>query len=119
MSVKIKYSTIVPFKGFYAIQLFGTIYIRAEYRGKPVDMVTITHEEIHNLQSRDFGIGKLGYIPFYLLYFTEWILKLPMYMCGMNPYRELSFEREAYDNQNNPDYLNTRKRWAWIKRIFK
>ena len=29
--MKVKYSSIIPFKGFYAINLFGTYFIRKEY----------------------------------------------------------------------------------------
>lgn len=118
-NIKIRYSKIIPFKGFYAIQLFGTIYIRKEYENLPVSQTTITHETVHLYQALDFGIGKLGFIPFYIWYLLEWILKLPMYLWGKDPYYNLSAEREAYDNQNNPDYPKTRKRWAWLKRIFK
>jgi hypothetical protein len=35
------------------------------------------------------------YIPFYLWYGVEWLIKL---LCKGNAYRNLSFEREAYDN---------------------
>jgi hypothetical protein len=35
------------------------------------------------------------YIPFYLWYGVEWLIKL--FYKG-NAYRNLSFEREAYDN---------------------
>lgn len=117
--IKIKYSSILPFPGFYAMQFFGTIYIRKEYEGLPVREKLITHETIHYLQALDFGIGKWGFIPFYLIYGIEWILKLPMYFWGKDPYFELGAEREAYDNEENPEYLETRKRWTWIKRIFK
>lgn len=118
-NIKIKYSKIIPFKDFYAVQLFGTIYIRKEYENLPVSQITITHETVHICQALDFGIGKLGFIPFYIWYLLEWILKLPMYIWGKDPYYNISAEREAYDNQNNPDYPKTRKRWAWLKRIFK
>ena len=32
--MKIKYSKIIPFKGFYAINLFGTYFVRKEYEGE-------------------------------------------------------------------------------------
>jgi hypothetical protein len=35
------------------------------------------------------------YIPFYLWYGVEWLVKL---FCKGNAYRNISFEREAYDN---------------------
>ena len=79
-SIKIKYSKIIPFPGFYAIQLFGTIFIRKEYEGRTVSQTTINHETTHLKQALDFGIGKLGFIPFYLEYFLEWIFKLPLYL---------------------------------------
>jgi hypothetical protein len=69
--IKIKYSKILPFKKFYAMQFFGTIYIRKEYEGCYIEEKFVTHEMIHYLQALDFGIGKLGFIPFYLIYFVE------------------------------------------------
>lgn len=34
-------------------------------------------------------------------------------------YRSISFEQEAYDNDDNYDYLNNRKRFSWLKNIFR
>ena len=51
------------------------------------------------------------YTFFYVWYIIEWIVRL--FMKG-NAYRNISFEREAYANQNNLSYLNTRKRYAWL-----
>ena len=34
-------------------------------------------------------------------------------------YRSISFEQEAYDNQNNLNYLKNRKRFNWVKYILK
>jgi hypothetical protein len=31
----------------------------------------------------------------------------------------ISFEREAYDNDDNLTYLGIRKRYNWVKRILK
>jgi hypothetical protein len=33
-----------------------------------------------------------------------------MYFTHKDPYRELGAEREAYENEENPEYLETRKR---------
>ena len=38
---------------------------------------------------------EMMYIPFYLLYVVEWLIKL---FCKGSAYRNISFEREAYDN---------------------
>lgn len=76
--LKIKYSKLFPFKGFYACMLLGTVLIRKEYETKPINQTTINHETIHHVQAtKDFGIGFAGYILFYLLYLLEWLFKLP------------------------------------------
>ena len=64
--MKIKYSKIIPFKGFYAINLFGTYFIRKEFEGKSVPKKTLNHEAIHTEQMKE-----LGYIFFYIWYFIE------------------------------------------------
>jgi hypothetical protein len=66
---------------------------------------TINHEKIHWRQQIEMLI-----IPFYLWYFMEWIIRL------FNDYK-ISFEKEAYDNDDNLEYLETRKRFSWIKYI--
>jgi hypothetical protein len=53
------------------------------------------------------------YIPFYLLYAAEWILRLPKY--GKHAYINISFEREAYANASNDSYLKERRPYAWIR----
>jgi hypothetical protein len=73
---------------------------------------TINHESIHWEQQLEMLI-----IPFYIWYIIEWILKLLVY--GNAAYENLSFEREAYENDMDPEYLKNRKMYAWIKRVFK
>ena len=73
---------------------------------------TINHEKIHWQQQIELII-----LPFYILYGLEYLIKLIMY--GKDAYRNLSFEREAYTNENNLNYLKTRKHYAWIKYIIK
>ncbi len=118
-NLKVKYSSIIPFKGFKAMTFFGTMFVRSEYRGQPISSSTWTHENIHHQQALDFGLKNFGYVFFYLLYGLEWIFKLPLYFWGQNPYRELSWEREAYAFQNDSSYLYTRKRFSSFKYIFK
>jgi hypothetical protein len=106
--MKIKYSSIIPFKGFHAINLFGTFFIRKEYEGKPVSKKSINHESIHTEQMKE-----MGYIFFYIWYFIEWLIQLCLH--GSNAYFWISFEREAYDNEKNYKYLNERKHYSWFK----
>jgi hypothetical protein len=72
----------------------------------------INHEKIHWQQQLEMLI-----IFFYLWYLIEWFIKL--FTCFGNAYKSLSFEREAYDNEYNLKYLETRKHFAWIKRTLK
>lgn len=74
---------------------------------------TINHEKIHWKQQIEMLI-----IFFYLWYGVEWFLKYLIKQPD-GAYRSLSFEREAYDNENNINYLENRKNYMWINRIFK
>ena len=52
------------------------------------------------------------FLFFYLWYVIEWFFRI--FINGNKAYVSLSFEREAYDNDDNLDYLKTRKRFAWL-----
>lgn len=54
---------------------------------------------------------------FYILYVLEWLLKLLFY--GKEAYRNLSFEREAYSNQLNGDYLANCGYFEWLHYFFR
>ena len=111
--MKIKYSKYIPFPGFYAINLFGTFFIREEYKSIPPSETTINHETIHTLQAEDFCKGFFGYIIFYILYGLEWIFKLlPCLFTKHDAYYSISFEQEAYANQLDLEYKNKRKNFA-------
>lgn len=125
--MKIVYNKWIPFPGFFAINLFGTCFIREEYRTRAISERTINHESIHTAQALDFVFGCeklqiLGYIIFYVLYFIEWLIKLILsaFTFGkIKAYYSISFEQETYANDENFNYLQNRKRWSWTKYIFK
>lgn len=102
--MKVIYNNIIPFPGYKAINLFGILFAR---KGSNIDDVTINHESIHTEQMKE-----MLYILFYIWYIIEWIIRL--FKKG-NAYRNISFEQEAYDNENNLDYLKTRKHYGWFK----
>lgn len=127
--LNLKYSKIIPFDGFYAITIFGTIIRRIKYKDTPVSMTTMNYEGIHVCQAEDFVPEKLrkykffmiiGFIIFYLLYFIEWLIKLFVSIfVRCNAYYSIGFEQEAYNNQLDYGYQDHRKRFAWTKYIFK
>ena len=111
--MKIIYNNLIPFKGFIAINLFGVLFVRNEYKERFESegfATTLNHESIHTEQ-----IKELGYIFFYIWYFIEWLLRLPF----GNAYYNISFEREAYTNEKNRNYLQTRKHYSFLKYIIK
>lgn len=104
--MKIIYNNIIPFKGFLAINLFGVLFVRGT--GSDINERVLSHERIHTAQMKE-----LWYIPFYLLYLLEWLYRLTQ---KGNAYRNISFEREAYENEMDLDYLANRRKWAmWRK----
>lgn len=108
--MKIIYNDIIPFEGYIAMNLFGVLFVRNEYKDK-VDEVTINHESIHTEQ-----IKELLYLPFYILYGADYVLKFLKYWNHKKAYRNISFEREAYEHEADLDYLKTRKHYAqWRK----
>ena len=72
---------------------------------------TKNHETIHWQQYIELGI-----VGFPLLYLTYWIAGLIKHRDGEISYYNIPFEKEAYDNQDNPYYLITRKRYNWFRR---
>lgn len=68
------------------------------------------HETIHFQQQLEMLV-----IPFYVWYLIEYLVKLVIYGSFKKAYRNISFEREAYSNEDNFKYLHYRKRYNWIK----
>ncbi len=93
-----------PLRRHAAINIFGVFFVHPEVQ---VTDRLINHEKIHTAQMRE-----LGYLPFYLIYLIEWILRLFM---KSNAYMSIGFEREAYRHEGDPFYLKRRKHYAWVK----
>lgn len=92
-------------KRFYAINLCGIIFAKGH-----CNEVVLNHEKIHTSQ-----ILELLVLPFYILYVTEWLIRLVINKNAFDAYRQISFEREAYAHQNDLTYLQTRKHFNFRK----
>ncbi len=68
----------------------------------------IQHEKIHIKQQLELLV-----IPFYLMYILEFSIRFYQYGNWDDAYRNISFEREAYAQENNEGYLMGRKRFSW------
>lgn len=140
--MKIKYkSKIVP-KGFIGITLWPFIFISEpkediiKKRGQKYHDVLINHEKIHIKQQLELFILTLliflvlyvfkiiplwviplSYFSFYIIYVLNYIIN--GFTIKQDLYKNISFEREANGNENNLEYLKTRKLFSWIKYIKK
>lgn len=86
--------------------LWPFIFVRQDAR---VDAKTINHELIHGRQQVEMLV-----VPFYLWYLIEWLIRL---FGKGKAYRNISFEREAYENETDDEYLENRRAFAWIHYI--
>lgn len=92
-----------------AINLFGILFVKP---GAHISDQLLRHETIHSRQMRE-----LLYVPFYIIYVAEWLWHLARLRGdGYRAYLAISFEREAYLNQNDTEYLKSRRRFAPLRR---
>ena len=64
--------------------------------------------EIHTAQMKE-----LWYVGFYIIYLLEYFL-YTFKVDSKKAYRKISFEQEAYEYDNDPSYLKTRKKFKWF-----
>ena len=98
----------VPLKKIQGITLFPFIIVRSKKPSK----VLINHEKIHIRQKLELFV-----LPFYIWYFIEWLFHYARCRSFWIAYRQISFEREAYDNEEDFEYLKNRKIWSFLEYI--
>lgn len=69
----------------------------------------IHHEKIHLRQQLELLI-----VPFYILYLINYVINLIKYQSHFQAYLQICFEQEAYVNEQNLQYLKTRKTAAFL-----
>lgn len=114
-NTKVIFNGLIPFPGFLAVNLFGIIFVRKEFKemwfNQTIVNHVLNHESIHTAQMKE-----LLYIPFYLLYLLFFLVNLLRYPFQFKKaYRNIPFEREAFKNDYNLKYLENRKSFAWAK----
>ena len=103
---------IIPFKGYLAMNICGLLFVRG--RKEQLKPEVLRHERIHSRQWLELLI--VFFLPWYCI---EWFIKLWKYTNGHTAYRNISLEREAYENEKNENYLRDRKPYAWVRYIIK
>ena len=104
IGTKIIETRLAPGGHVIAITLFGLVLTRNKGR---VDKYVLNHELIHCQQQREWL-----YLPFFIIYVAEWLWYLIKYRNHDKAYRSISFEREAYANEKNLNYLRDRPIYA-------
>ena len=87
-----------------AITLFPFVFSRGEMSEK-----TKRHETIHFQQYLETAV-----VGFLVLYLWDYVISLLGGLRGPEAYRNIRAEIEAWDNDDDKDYLENRKRWSWI-----
>lgn len=109
----------ILFKNFDALTWKGTVYctdskiIESLNAHNYIDSNLKCHETIHVRQAESI---KDSWFRFYLLYILQWILNFPLFIYGwIMPYYFISFELEAYVNQNDYSYVQNGAVYEWKK----
>ena len=106
--MKIIYNKYIPFKGYDAISFYPFIFVNEGCRFFGTTGSLIDHEKIHLAQQKELYL-----IFFYLYYIIFYLYGLIKYRSHNKAYRNIPFEREAYENDWNEKYLKQRDKNAW------
>lgn len=97
---------IVP-RGFIGITIFPFMFLKN--KALKANTVLVNHEKIHLRQQLELLI-----IPFFVIYGIEFLVRLIQYKNWNIAYRNISFEREAYKNEKDLNYIKLRPFMAFI-----
>ena len=103
----IRFLFFIP-KSFVAITIYPFILVRNEVDKSNTTL--INHEKTHLKQQVELLI--IGFFLFYVLDFCRNFIR---YKSWIKAYRNISFEKEAYQNETIPNYLKTRKSYSFLK----
>jgi hypothetical protein len=100
---------LIP-KGYRGLTIFPFVIVK--YSVDKKNTVFLNHERIHLRQQLELLI-----FPFFIWYFLEFFLRLIQYKNIDLAYRNISFEREAYANEKNLNYLKKRFFCKFLKYV--
>lgn len=90
------------------ITLFPFIILKSKLDKK--NSILINHEKIHLKQQLELFV-----IPFYIWYVIEFFVRWLQYKNTHRAYMEICFEREAYSNEKDLNYIKNRKWYSFLK----
>ncbi|RZL44792.1 MAG: hypothetical protein EOP00_19015 [Pedobacter sp.] len=99
---------VVPKLPAAAMAIYPFILIKkAAYKN---DAVLVNHEKIHHRQQLELMV-----IPFYVVYFFNYLFNLLKYKNHDKAYFNIAFEREAFAKEHELTYLKNRALFSWFK----
>ena len=101
----IKY--LIP-KGFRGLTVFPFIFLMN--KKDKINQELLNHERIHIRQQLEMLV-----LPFFIWYGFEFIDGLIRFKNRREAYHNISFEKEAYANEKDLDYLDRRSFWSFLK----
>jgi hypothetical protein len=100
---------LIP-RGYRGLAIFPFVLVK-----QPIDknnQILLSHERIHLQQQIELLI-----LPFFVWYIIEFAYRWLQFKNWNMAYRNISFEREAYANEKNEDYLKQRNFWEFLRWI--
>ena len=98
---------LIP-KGYRGMTLFPFVFLSSRHTAD--FSVLVNHERIHLRQQLELLV-----LPFFVWYGIDYLVKLIRYRDKSKAYRSIVFEREAYENEKDLDYLKSRSFWNFVK----
>lgn len=98
---------IIP-KNYTGLAIYPFIFIKNKSLSD--NETLINHEKIHLKQQLE-----LLWVFFFVWYIVEFVIHLMRYRNWNKAYHNISFEREAYHNESDLDYLKYRKTLDFLK----
>jgi hypothetical protein len=95
-------------KNYLGITIFPFIFLKK--KSLKGNKTIINHERIHLKQQVE-----MLWILFFIWYGIEFLIKLTKYRNWNIAYKNISFEKEAYENEHNVNYLKNRKLFSFLK----
>lgn len=100
---------LIP-KGYRGMAVFPFVVLKYDFDKD--NLVFVNHEKIHLRQQLELLV-----FPFYVFYVLEYLIRLIQYKNKDLAYRNISFEREAYANETDLEYLKNRHFFGFLNYI--
>lgn len=123
------YNKLIPFGRYTTINIFTMLFTKK----KKLNEKILNHEKIHSVQMIEMAIvallimilvcfiTKISYwwillslCSFYIWYCIEYIFVRFFHKKQNNAYHDISLEEEAYQFENDMEYLKNRKLFKWV-----